>query len=136
MSRSQFVRLTLQTIDLHPDTLSPMPSTFELNQEAITRRPSFGAMLQTSTTPQSDEEKAAEAFNGSSMAMGGDNEAGHQKRNPPGFGRPVAETKSRVASSASMGSFRSFRGREHELEGVLRVSIGSFFSAIVSEIFP
>lgn len=36
---------------------------------------------------------------------------------------PVVPVKSRVTSSASMGSFRSNRGREHELEGILRVRI-------------
>jgi hypothetical protein len=125
MSRSQFIRLTLQTIESHLGNFSPTSSTSELVPGTSARLPSSGPTVKADSSTRISEDKTAHASSGPSASDIDILQAGQRRGVAPALGLPVAPVKSRVTSSASMGSFRSNRGREHELEGILRVRIMS-----------
>lgn len=105
MSRSQFVKLTLQTINANSEIISPMSSAADLH-----RRSSMSAF------GNSRQEGATVPDGSRLLPLGMGNNSVDELAGPR-----ASEPRNHITSSVSMGSIMSTRGRDSDLEAALRV---------------
>jgi hypothetical protein len=122
MSRTQFVKLTLETLNVNRVADSPMSSISELDSAHNVLTLSALGSAEALDTTSKDGKKLGIETNNTPSSSSAVTVPGIAPGNPQLLKLPSSQSRNRISSSNSMGSIMTTRGRDTDLESALRVS--------------